>query len=84
MVTLDAIKELEHPELTTLSSKVIYLMIEDRANEEGWASIGLKEFSSTASLKERAVINALHKLQASGLIEKRSRPGATNHYRIIN
>ncbi len=83
MITLDDIKQLESPKLTTLLSKIIYLMIEDKADEEGWASISLREFTEATRHTKKAVIVTLNKLQASGYIEKQSKPSITNQYRTI-
>lgn len=86
MITLEEIKELQHKEIKNLSTKIIYLMIKNKSNDEGWSPISAAEFASATSMTTRAVFKVIRKLKACGLIEQKQekeRPNSTNEYRII-
>lgn len=86
MITLEEIKELQHQEIKNLSTKIIYLLIKNKANEDGWSAISAAEFAAATSLTTRAVFKIIRKLKSCGLIEQRQdkeRPNSTNQYRTI-
>lgn len=86
MITLEEIKELQHQEIKNLSTKIIYLMIKNQTNQEGWSAISAAELGAATCLTTRAVFKVIRKLKSCGLIEQRQekeRPNATNQYRII-
>lgn len=87
MITLEEITKLQHQEIKNLSTKIIYLMIKNQANEEGWSAISAAEFSAATSMTTRAVFKVISKLKTLGLIEQnqdKERQNSTNQYRIIN
>ena len=86
-MTLEEITKFQHQEIKNLSTKIIYLMIKNQSNGEGWSVISTAEFAAATSLTTRAVFKVIRKLKSCGLIEQRqekARPNSTNQYRIIN
>ncbi len=86
MITLEEIKELQHKEIKNLSTKIIYLMIKNRSNHEGWSPISVAEFSAATSMTTQGVFKVIQKLKACGLIEQKQekeRPNSINEYRLI-
>lgn len=84
MTTLKEIESL--PQDLSLTSRIYYLLIKDKADEKGWAAISLSEFMRTTGMTKLGVQQALKKLIDRNLIEKAPRvsPNSTNQYRIIN
>ncbi|MDH4565518.1 hypothetical protein E8E95_02345 [Pseudomonas sp. BN414] len=86
MFTIEDVINLRNKGLKTASSKIIYLMIRNNTNEEGWSTISTSEFSAATSLTVRAVFKVLGKLKACGLIEQnpnKEHPNSINQFRII-
>ncbi|MBN8414352.1 hypothetical protein [Halomonas litopenaei] len=84
---MTSLKEIEAlPQDLTLTSRIYYLLIKDKADGEGWSAISLSEFMRVTGMTQLGVQQALKKLIERGLIEKAPRvsPNATNQYRIIN
>tara|TARA_R100001244_G_C5167867_1_gene131501 strand:+ start:579 stop:845 length:267 start_codon:yes stop_codon:yes gene_type:complete len=87
MITLKDITDLQLKELNTLSSKIIYLMIRNGSNQEGWSAISINDFSTATGMTTRATFKVISKLKSNGLIEcntEKERLNAVNQYRIIN
>lgn len=87
MITLKDITALQLKELNTLSSKIIYLMIRNGSNQEGWSAISISDFSTATGMTTRAIFKVISKLKSNGLIEcniEKERANAVNQYRIIN
>lgn len=86
MITLEEITELQHKEIKNLSTKIIYLMIKNKSNNEGWSPISAAEFSAATSMTTQGVFKVIQKLKACGLIEQKQekeRPNSINEYRLI-
>lgn len=87
MITMKEIVAVQHKHLTTLTSKLIYLMIRNGADEEGWSSISLNKFSEATGMARRSIVRILARLQSAGLIEKnpnKSKCNDINQYRVID
>lgn len=85
MITLEEIVAVQHKNLATLTSKLIYLMIRNGADAEGWSSISLSSFSEATGMARRSIVRTLARLQSVGLIEKnpvKSKPNDVNQYRL--
>ncbi len=86
-ITLDDIKNLPYEELNNLTTKIMYLMIKEGVDEDGWATISVRDFGKATSMTDIGVRLAIKKLLSSGLVEKnedKEFPYSTNQYRIIN
>ena len=86
MITLEEIIAVQQKNLTTLTSKLIYLMIRNEADDDGWSSISLNKFSEATGMARRSIVRTLARLQAVGLIEKnpsKSKRNDVNQYRIV-
>lgn len=68
-------------------AKLVYLAIQERADEEGWASFPYSELRNVTGLGLNGVIRLMKKLVEEGVIERRLAAPHTNdpnRYRIIN
>jgi DNA-binding transcriptional ArsR family regulator len=86
ITTLEDIVALHHARLKTLTRKLIYLMIRNGCNEEGWTTISVAEFGKATSLTRRAVDYILKDLLDAGVIERRKSSEshtAPYQYRVI-
>lgn len=86
-ITLEDLKTIKHPHLTTLQSKAVYLMIARGANEEGWSPITAKQFAEETGLTIRGVYTVVYRLIDLGLIEKledKDKHNEPNRYRIVS
>lgn len=85
-ITLEDIVSLQHQFLNTLSRKLVYLMMVNGANEDGWATISGSEFSHATALPRRSVEFVIKHLIKTGMVERRkSGPSHSSpyQYRVI-
>ncbi len=87
MTTIEEIVRIRHKHLKTISSKLIFLMIRNRADGEGWSTISIADFSHETGMPLKSITRVLKRLQSLGLIElnpEKAKPNSTNQYRIID
>lgn len=85
-ITLEDIVAIQHQQLNTLPRKIIYLMMRNQANQEGWSTISSNDFCVASALSRRSVEGVIKHLINSGLVERRkSGPYQTSpyQYRIV-
>ncbi|WP_080392345.1 MULTISPECIES: hypothetical protein [Pseudomonas syringae group] len=85
-ITLEQIVALQHNQLNTLPRKLVYLMIRNQADEEGWSTISGNDFSVATTLPRRSVEGVLKHLINTAMIERRKSGEAHSapfKYRII-
>jgi hypothetical protein len=85
-ITIEDVIRLQHNKLDTTGKKIVYLTIQDRANEDGWSAISLNAFGRLTGLSPRGVHNILKGLINCGLLETnqvKERVNSTNVYRVI-
>jgi DNA-binding MarR family transcriptional regulator len=85
-ITINDIANLRIKSLKTVSSKLIYLMILNQADEQGWSAISFATFADATGMPIRSIVRVLSRLEAIGLIEKstdKQHNNSTNQYRII-
>lgn len=85
-ISLEDIVNLQHNTLNTLSRKLIYLMVRNGANAEGWATISSMDFCKATALPRSSVESIVKHLVKNSLIERR-KSGASHsspyQYRVI-
>jgi predicted transcriptional regulator len=80
-ITLNEIVAVQHQFLNTLSRKIIYLMMRNHANQDGWATISGADFCHATSLPRRSVEFVIKHLIKTGLVERRkSGPSHSSPY----
>lgn len=85
-ITLEHIVALQHNQLNTLPRKLIYLMIRNQADKDGWATISGNDFSVATTLPRRSVEGVLKHLINTAMVERRKSGDAHSspfQYRII-
>jgi DNA-binding MarR family transcriptional regulator len=87
MITLKEIVSLQNKSLSSISSKIIYLMVKNQSNQDEWASISLTDFQTSTGIGRATVIAILKRLQGAGLIIKNPHklsPTHKNQYKTID
>ncbi|GFM77538.1 hypothetical protein PSCICO_38000 [Pseudomonas cichorii] len=85
-ITLEQIVAIQHQQLNTFPRKIIYLMVRNQADQEGWSTISGNDFCVASALSRRSVEGVIKHLIKSGLVERRkSGPNQTSpfQYRTI-
>ena len=85
-ITIEDIARTQNNHLKTISSKLIYLMIKNQTDEQGWATLSFASFSKSTGMPIKSIIRVLSRFESVGLIEKnhnKPHPNSTNQYRII-
>ncbi len=81
-ITLEEIVATQHQQLNTLSRKIIYLMIRNQADDEGWSTISGSDFCRASALSKRSVEGVIKHLINSGIVErKKSAPSQASPYK---
>ena len=62
--------------------KLVLYHLLARANKDGWANPGLDSISADTGLGHRAIRQAINRLAQAGLLTKRRRYKAANHYQL--
>lgn len=86
-ITLEEIVALQHQQLNTLSRKIVYLMMRNQVNQEGWSTISSMDFCKATALSRRSVESIVKHLTKTAMVERRK--SGTQHsspyqYRVIN
>lgn len=84
---LEELSYLDAFPIPLLTAKVMYLMVRDGVDKEGWTTASYGDFSRMTSLTPKRTYDLVQRLKAHGLIEQRqekARSNAPNQYRIIN
>lgn len=87
-ITIEDIAKIQNNKLTTVTSKLIYLIIKNsKKDEEGYIQISIKELMNHTGISRRQAARIIAGMLVTGLIEKKTdkiRANETNSYRTID
>lgn len=85
-ITIEDVVKLQHENLRSIGSKIIYLTIRNNGKENGWTSVSLSELARDTGLSRRGLYRTIHKMRDCGLLEIHNDKTSTtskNKYRTI-